>query len=196
MRKNVFELPIIVTVTSQQLNYACSIQLHHNSMPVILVTIHETHTSPGTALHTTSNNASISFLLLSAGYTNPKHLINRVIEFCKVVSNIFSVYCSFLPLHTRMCISPHAMIRRCKTTSKFTGYSRTGSPPNGTCFLSTLCCQEFVRGYYVFGKLLDPQVLQFIWTELMSSTITNHKMYHKPLHITFSTTHDVKQVLK
>jgi hypothetical protein len=54
IRKNVFKLPITATVTtshtSQQLNYACSIPLHHNSTPVILVTFHRTHTSPGTAL--------------------------------------------------------------------------------------------------------------------------------------------------
>lgn len=67
---------------------------------------------------------------------------------------------------------------------KFTSHSRTGSPLNGTCFLSSFFCQEFVHGFQVFGKLHESRhygTCEQNYCPAQSLIITctiNHSIFH------------------
>jgi hypothetical protein len=62
--------------------------------------------------------------------TNPRRVFARATKFCTMTPNIFSLLIAgFFPhLHTKMCISSHALKRKRQITVRFTGRPRTVGP--------------------------------------------------------------------
>lgn len=102
---------------------------------------------------------SLSYVL---GCTNPGRLVTSVNKFRTVVPSIFSIITAlFPPSRTKMCMGSHAPCRKCQTTVRLTGHSRTVGSQNN-CFRLPFWRLAFRDGSYIFGKFVNPSLCHMI----------------------------------